>query len=140
MVYQDVEYQLLTFIDIIEFRNQHFADTFYKMPEQFRRLMGPVLNRVKKQEGWCGEDPAFALASIYLYFFTYFTVERLMHGGNQHLGVSDEQAIERFVEVLSHGLWYSLEARDAASGSTKPTVAVRDGEAEDSTAAIVGAS
>jgi len=107
MVYHDAEYQLLTFIDIIEFRNQHFADTFYKMPEQFRRIMGPVLNKVKKQRGWCGEDPAFALAAIYLYFFTYFTVERLMEQGNQHLGTSDSQAIERLINLLSHGLWRS---------------------------------
>src|SRR5260370_19695191 len=105
MVYHDAEYQLLTFIDIIEFRNQHFADTFYRMPEQFRRHLGPALNRVKKQKGWCGEDPAFALAAIYLYFFTYFVVERLMQRGNQHLGVSDEQAIERFIDLLSHGMW-----------------------------------
>lgn len=104
MVYHDAEYQLLTFIDIIEFRNQHFADTFYKMPEQFRHLLGPVLSKVKKQKGWCGLDPAFALAAIYLYFFTYFVIERLMHG-NQHLGFSDGQAIERFIEVLSHGMW-----------------------------------
>jgi AcrR family transcriptional regulator len=104
MVYHDAEYQLLTFIDIIEFRNQHFADTFYKMPEQFRRLLAPVLNKVKKQKGWCGLDPGFALAAIYLYFFTYFVIERLMHG-NQHLGVSDGQAIERFIDLLSHGMW-----------------------------------
>jgi AcrR family transcriptional regulator len=105
MVYRDAEYQLLQFIDIIEFRNQHFADTFYKMPEQFRRLLGPVLNKVKKQPGWCGEDPAFVLAAIYLYFFTYFTVERLMQQCNQHLGVSDEQAIENFIDLVSHGMW-----------------------------------
>ena len=105
MVYHDAEYQLLTFIDIIEFQNRHFADTFYKMPEQFRRIMGPVLNQVKKQTGWCGEDPAFALAAIYLYLFTYFTVERLMQRGNQHLGIPDNQAIERFIDVFAHGLW-----------------------------------
>jgi hypothetical protein len=120
MVYQDAAYQLLTFIDIIEFGNQHFADTFYKMPEQFRRIMGPVLDKVKKQKGWCGEDPAFALAAIYLYFFTYFTVERLMQQGNQHLGVPDGQAIERFIHLLTHGLWRSASAesrsRDKASG------------------------
>jgi len=110
MVYHDAEYQLLTFIDIIEFRNQHFADTFYKMPEQFRRIMGPVLNKVKKQKGWCGEDPAFALAAIYLYFFTYFTVERLMEQGNQHLGIPDSQAIERLINLLSHGLWRSASS------------------------------
>jgi AcrR family transcriptional regulator len=109
MVYHDAEYQLLTFIDIIEFRNQHFADTFYKMPEQFRRLLAPVLNKIKKQKGWCGLDPAFALAAIYLYFFTYFVIERLMHG-NQHLGVSDGQAIEQFIDLLSRGLWSSAVA------------------------------
>jgi AcrR family transcriptional regulator len=107
MVYHDAEYQLLTFIDIIEFGNQHFVDTFYRMPEQFRHVMGPALDKVKKQKGWCGEDPAFALAAIYLYFFTYFTVERLMQRGNQHLGISDSQAIERLINLLSHGLWRS---------------------------------
>jgi AcrR family transcriptional regulator len=107
MVYHDSEYQLLTYIDIIEFGNQHFADTFYKMPEQFRHIMGPALNRVKKQKGWCGEDPAFVMAVIYVYFFTYFVVEHLMQRGNHHLGVSDDEAIERFIDLLSHGLWKS---------------------------------
>lgn len=110
MVYNDAEYQLLTLIDIIEFQNRHFADTLYKMPEQFRRIMGPVFNKVKKQEGWCGEDPAFAMAAIYLYFYTYFTVERLMQQGNQHLGIPDSQAIERYINLLSHGLWHSKTA------------------------------
>jgi len=110
MVYHDAEYQLLMFIDIIEFGNQHFADTFYRMPEQFRNIIGPVLNRVKRQKGWCGEDPAFVLAVIYLYFFTYFVVEHLMRRGNQHLGVSDDEAIERFIDLISHGLWTSSAA------------------------------
>jgi AcrR family transcriptional regulator len=126
MVYHDAEYQLLTFIDIIEFRNQHFADTFYKIPEQFRHIMGPVLSKVKKQKGWCGEDPAFALTAIYLYFFTYFTVERLMQLGQQHLGVPDSQAIERLINVLSHGLWRA----ETASSKSRPSasVAVLDAE------------
>jgi len=122
MVYHDAEYQLLTFIDIIEFRNQHFADTFYKMPEQFRHIMGPVLSKVKKQKGWCGEDPAFALTAIYLYFFTYFTVERLMQQGKQHLGVPDNQAIERFISFLSHGLWRS----ETSSGKSRSSASVPD--------------
>jgi AcrR family transcriptional regulator len=127
MVYHDAEYQLLTFIDIIEFRNQHFADTFYKMPEPFRRHLGPALKKVKRQKGWCGEDPAFALAAIYLYFFTYFVVERLMHQGNQHLGVSDEEVIERFIDLLSHGMW--SEASEATAHSAprqKIKIHVRD--------------
>jgi AcrR family transcriptional regulator len=132
MVYHDAEYQLLTFIDIIEFRNQHFADTFYKMPEQFRRHLGPALNKVRKQRGWCGEDPAFALAAIYLYFFTYFVVERLMHRGKQHLGGSDEQVIERFIDLLSHGMWSGAsEATAKSAPKQKVTPHVRNLMAQD---------
>jgi AcrR family transcriptional regulator len=119
MVYDDAEYQLLMFIDVIEFQNQHFADTFYKMPEQFRHIMGPALNKVKRQKGWCGEDPAFALTAIYLYMFTYFTVERLMQRGKQHLGIPDEQAIERFIDFLSHGLWRSEAALPVEESQSK---------------------
>jgi hypothetical protein len=64
----------------------------------------PVLDKVADQPGWCGQDPAFALAAIYLFFFAYFVVERHMHG-NQHLGVTEEEAIERLIDLLSTGMW-----------------------------------
>jgi hypothetical protein len=69
-----------------------------------RQLLRPVLDKVADQPGWCGQDPAFALAAIYLFFFAYFVVERHMHG-NQHLGVAEEEAIERLIDLLSTGMW-----------------------------------
>jgi hypothetical protein len=36
-----------------------------------------------------------------------------MQQGNRHLGVSDEQAIERFIDVLSHGMWSQPRAASA---------------------------
>jgi AcrR family transcriptional regulator len=104
MVYDDAEYWLLMYIDVIEFKNRHFLTAFHDVPEQFRRLLGPVAARVKKQTGWCGEDPALAMAMIYFYFHTYFVIERLMHG-SRHLGVSDEEAVARFIDVLLYGMW-----------------------------------
>lgn len=104
LVYDDGEYWLLMYIDVIEFKNQHFQTIFRNIPEQFRRLLGPHVNKVKKQPGWCGQDPALVMAMIFFYFHTYFVIERLMHG-NRHLGVSDEEAIDRFIDVLLHGLW-----------------------------------
>jgi AcrR family transcriptional regulator len=104
MVYDDAEYWLLMYIDVIEFKNRHFLTAFHDVPEQFRRLLGPAAARVKKQMGWCGEDPALAMAMIYFYFHTYFVIERLMHG-SRHLGVSDEQAVARFIDVLLYGMW-----------------------------------
>ena len=104
MVYDDAEYWLLMYIDVIEFRNRHFLAAFHDVPEQFRRLMGPTVASVKKQPGWCGHDPALVMSIVYFYFHTYFVIERLMLG-SRHLGVSDEEAIERFVDILLHGLW-----------------------------------
>ena len=104
MVYEDAEYWLLMYIDVIEFKNQHFLKVFHNIPEQFRRLLGPVVNRVKRQPGWCGQDPALVMAMIYFYFHTYFVIESVMHG-NRHLGVSDDEAVERFIDILLNGLW-----------------------------------
>jgi AcrR family transcriptional regulator len=104
MVYDDADYWLLMYLDVVEFRNRHFLKVFHDVPEQFRRLLGPAADAVKKEPGWCGQDPALVMAMIYFYFHTYFVVERLMHG-NGHLGVSDDEAVERFVDLLSHGIW-----------------------------------
>src|SRR5262249_41114934 len=105
-MYEDPEYFLMLLSDVIEFKNQHFRQVFHNVPQQFQRMMEPAFDRVRKQPGWRGEDPAFVLASIYLYFFTYFLMERHMQG-EQHLGLSNEQATERFIDLLFHGLWRS---------------------------------
>src|SRR5258707_642340 len=103
MVYDDAQHWLLLFIDILEFKNRHFADMYRDVPGAMRQLLRPVLDKVADQPGWCGQDPAFALAAIYLFFFAYFVVERHMHG-NQHLGVAEEEAIERLIDLLSTGM------------------------------------
>jgi len=103
-LYEEPEYFLLVLSDIIEFKNQHFLEVFHDLPQQLRRVWGPLLDQMKKPVGWRGEDPGFVLGSIYAYFFTYFLMERYMQG-EQHLGLSDEQATEKFIELLFHGLW-----------------------------------
>ncbi|HWY96751.1 MAG TPA: TetR/AcrR family transcriptional regulator, partial [Steroidobacteraceae bacterium] len=104
MVYDDAQHWLLLFIDILEFKNRHFADMYRDVPGGIRQLLRPVLDKVADQPGWCGQDPAFALAAIYLFFFAYFVVERHMHG-NQHLGVTEDEAIDRLIDLLSEGIW-----------------------------------
>jgi AcrR family transcriptional regulator len=103
MVYDDAEYWLLMYIDVVEFKNRHFLRIFQDVPSQFRRLLGPAAARIQKQPGWRGHDPARVMAMIYFYFHTYFVIERLMHG-NRHLGVTDDEAIDRFIDILCHGL------------------------------------
>lgn len=104
MVYDNADYWLLMYIDVIEFKNQHFLQAFQGMTEKIRRRVGPLLNEAKRQKGWCGKDPGFVFATMYMYIFEYFLIEKLFQG-NRHLGVSDEEAVEGFVELFSHGIW-----------------------------------
>lgn len=76
----------------------------HNVPRQLQRALGPSLEQVKHQRGWRGGDPAFVLASVYLYFFTYFLMERHMQG-EHHLGLPDDLATKRFIDLLSNGLW-----------------------------------
>jgi AcrR family transcriptional regulator len=108
MVYDDAQYILLMFIDVVEFKSQHFADLFRDTPARLRHLLGPVLDKARARPGWCGLDPAFALATIYFFFFNYFVIEGLMRG-DQHLGAPEEEAIERLIDLFSSGLWAQTE-------------------------------
>src|SRR5258707_11403220 len=103
-MYDDSESFLIILSDVIEFRNQHFLQIFHNLPQKFHRLLGAKLDKVQKQPGWRGEDPAFVLASMYVYFFTYFLMEKHMQG-EQHLGLANDLATERFINLLSYGLW-----------------------------------
>jgi AcrR family transcriptional regulator len=113
IVYDESAFLLLMFIDVIEFKNRHFAALFHDIPGQFRYLLGPVLNQAKRRAGWCGQDPAFVLATIYLFFYNYFVIERHMLG-NQHLGPPEQEAIEALIDLLLTGLWDPGHNPDAA--------------------------
>jgi AcrR family transcriptional regulator len=104
IVYDNSDYWLLMYIDVIEFKNQHFAQVFHGIVEKIRRRVGPGLNEAKRQKGWCGKDPAFVFASMYMYIFEYFLIEKLFQG-NRHLGVSDDEAVDGFVELFANGIW-----------------------------------
>jgi AcrR family transcriptional regulator len=110
IVYDNADYWRLMYIDVIEFKNQHFAPSFQGMVDKVRHRLGPLLSETKCQKGWCGKDPAFVFASIYMYIFQYFLIEKLFQG-NHHLGVSDEEAVGGFVDLFSHGIWEAREKR-----------------------------
>lgn len=116
IVYDNADYWRLMYIDVIEFKNQHFAQSFQGIVEKMRHRLGPLFKETKRRPGWCGKDPAFVFASIYMYIFEYFLIEKLFQG-NHHLGVSDEKAIEGFVDLFSHGIWNSPEKRATTRGA-----------------------
>jgi AcrR family transcriptional regulator len=104
IVYDNADYWRLMYIDVLEFNNTHFADKFQNLAEQFRlRLQGPFTKTVQNPN-WCGHEPGFVYATIYLNIMTYFLVEKLF-AGNHHLGMNDKQAMDRIVDLIVRGLW-----------------------------------
>lgn len=104
IVYENPDYWRLMYIDIIEFGNRHFAHTFRSLAKNLQQRLGPQLARSIKKGRWSGVDPALAFAAIYLQFFTYFLVEKLF-GGDQHLGMSDDLAVDQIIKMVTVGLW-----------------------------------
>lgn len=113
------DYWKLMYIDVVEFNNRHFAHSFHNVPEQFNWRLDEQLNRVLAHPAWCGIDPGFVLATIYMQILTYFLVERLF-GGNQHLGVPDETAIRRIIDLALNGLWRPVQDDQAPGVSQQP--------------------
>jgi AcrR family transcriptional regulator len=126
IVYDNADYWRLMYIDVLEFNNAHFADKFQNLAEQFRlRLQSPFTKTVRNPK-WCGHEPGFVYATIYLNIMTYFLVEKLF-AGNRHLGMNDKRAMDRIVDLIVRGLWDGKsETRQAtAARSAKTTLAAR---------------
>lgn len=122
IVYGNPDYWRLMYIDVVEFGNRHFAQSFRNLAGNMQERLGDRLReavqpRTGSGEVWTGTDPALAFAAIYLQFFTYFLVEKLF-GGKQHLGVPDECAVQQLIHMITHGLWQPASAVQRTKGST----------------------
>jgi AcrR family transcriptional regulator len=123
------EILLLVLIDVIEFKFQHFQGAFDSLPARMRAIAGAALTAAKRRPGSRGHAPAFVLAAVYQYFFHFALIEKHMRG-DQHLGVTNELAIKRFVDLLFGGLWSRLPRIDGAAprqtDETRAQLTVRD--------------
>ena len=104
LVRENADYWRLMYIDVVEFRNAHFADNFQNVVEQFRERYRVAFQRVVCSKEWCGHEPAFVYATLYHSLLTYFLIESLF-GGKQHLGMPEEEAIDRMIDLAIRGFW-----------------------------------
>ncbi len=104
LVNQHQDFWLLMYIDVLEFQNQHFRKMFEGLAEKFRRLFEEKFAAaIKRGDLRSGIDPAVVFTVAYMQFFNYFLVEKLF-GGNLHLGLSDEQALNYLTKIFSYGV------------------------------------
>jgi len=104
MVDQHQDFWLLMYIDVLEFQNRHFRKMFEGLAEKFRRLFEEKFaSAIKRGDLRNGVDPAVGFTVAYMQFFNYFLVEKLF-GGNLHLGLTDDQALNYLTKIFSYGV------------------------------------
>ncbi len=104
LVSKHSDYWLLMYIDVLEFRNQHFRKMFDGLSKKLQRRFAGHFAELRSADSLCaGADPSVAFTAAYMQFFDYFLVERLF-GGNQHFGISDDQVVVKLAEIFSRGV------------------------------------
>lgn len=105
MVNQHSDYWLLMYIDVLEFQNTHFRKMFDSLSRKFQKRYSAYFEELKQKQLINEDtDPAFGFSAIYMQFFNYFLVEKLFQG-NKHLGLSDEQVIEKLAGIFYRGIF-----------------------------------
>ncbi|MBX7172835.1 MAG: TetR/AcrR family transcriptional regulator [Pyrinomonadaceae bacterium] len=103
LVNQHSDFWLLMYIDVLEFQNSHFRKMFEGLTDRFNRIYGDKFEAAKQRGDLrTGVDASVAFTAAYMQFFNYFLVEKLF-GGNQHLGLSDDQALNHLTKIFAYG-------------------------------------
>jgi AcrR family transcriptional regulator len=132
MVNEHHEFWLLMYIDVLEFENQHFRKMFENLAQKLRHRFAKPFAELKRSGALHdGVDPAIGFTAAYMQFFNYFIVEKLF-GGNLHLGISDEQAINSLTDIYSRGMLRSVNQRSSGKTTqkTKPSRRSRKGKSK----------
>lgn len=103
LVNQHSDFWLLMYIDVLEFQNSHFRKMFEGLTDRFYKIFGEKFEIAKERGDLrTGIDASVAFTAVYMQFFNYFLVEKLF-GGNRHLGLNDNQALNHLTKIFAYG-------------------------------------
>jgi AcrR family transcriptional regulator len=103
LVNEHSDFWLLMYIDVLEFQNRHFRKMFDGIIGRFRKIFGDKFKEAEARGDLrTGVDAALVFTAAYMQFFNYFLVEKLF-GGNRHLGLSDDQALNYITKIFAYG-------------------------------------
>lgn len=103
LVNQHSDFWLLMYIDVLEFQNRHFRKMFDGITDRFRSVFAAKFVEAEKRGDLrTGVDAAQVFTAAYMHFFNYFLVEKLF-GGNRHLGLDDDQALNFLTKIFAYG-------------------------------------
>jgi AcrR family transcriptional regulator len=103
LVNEHSDFWLLMYIDVLEFQNRHFRKMFDGIIGRFRKIFSQKFKEAEARGDLrTGVDAALVFTAAYMQFFNYFLVEKLF-GGNRHLGLSDDQALNYITKIFAYG-------------------------------------
>lgn len=103
LVDEHSDFWLLMYIDVLEFQNRHFRKMFDGITGRFRSVFRERFDEAESSGKLRrGVDGATVFTAAYMQFFNYFLVEKLF-GGNKHLGLDDEQALNCITKIFAYG-------------------------------------
>ena len=103
LVNEHSDFWLLMYIDVLEFQNRHFRKMFDGIIVRFRKIFADKFKEAEERGDLrTGVDAALVFTAAYMQFFNYFLVEKLF-GGNRHLGLSDDQALNYITKIFAYG-------------------------------------
>jgi AcrR family transcriptional regulator len=103
LVDEHSDFWLLMYIDVLEFQNRHFRKMFDGITKRFQAIFGDRFAEAEASGKLRrGVDGAAVFTAAYMQFFNYFLVEKLF-GGNNHLGLNDEQALNCLTKIFAYG-------------------------------------
>lgn len=103
LVNEHSDFWLLMYIDVLEFQNRHFRKMFDGISKRFRVIFGERFAAAEASGKLRrGVDGATVFTAAYMQFFNYFLVEKLF-GGNKHMGLDDEQALNCLTKIFAYG-------------------------------------
>ncbi len=104
LVNKHSDFWLLMYIDVLEFQNRHFRKMFDGLTDRFQRVFGDRFSEAQQRGDLrTGVEPATVFTAAYMQFFNYYLVEKLF-GGNQHLNLNDEQALNCITKIFAYGV------------------------------------
>ena len=103
LVNQHADFWLLMYIDVLEFQNRHFRKMFDGLSDRFRKVFGEKFEEAEARGDLrTGVEAGSVFTAAYMQFFNYFLVEKLF-GGNRHLGLTDDQALNSLTKIFAYG-------------------------------------
>jgi AcrR family transcriptional regulator len=104
MVARHSDYLTMVHLDIAEFGGAHARSHYDQLTPRFEAVLGSRFAELRSRASAASAvDPAVAFSLIYLQFFTFFIVERVI-GARQHLGLTETEAIQAISHLARHGL------------------------------------